>query len=65
LFIALATNIAAICPGFNFGIGNKQKDTCKVNGWNVYDDKCKKVNHLTTTGNPCDKGIFGCTPKPI
>ena len=32
---------------------------------NVYDDSCNQVDGLTTTGNPCDEGIFGCSPPPI
>ena len=32
---------------------------------NVYDDSCNQVDGLSTTGNPCDQGIFGCSPAPI
>jgi hypothetical protein len=32
---------------------------------NVYDDSCNQVDGLTTTGNPCTNGIFGCSPPPI
>ena len=31
----------------------------------VYDDSCNHVDSLTTTGNPCTSGTFGCTPPPI
>ncbi|KAJ7495419.1 hypothetical protein FB451DRAFT_1020090 [Mycena latifolia] len=75
LFVALATNVAAICPGFNFGIGNQINlgggtSRCKLNArpvrtWNVYDDSCNQVDGLTTNQNPCDEGIFGCSPPPI
>ena len=84
----LASQAVAICPGFNFGIGNEQSlgngvNRCKcytlplnVNlnddglfvfflTGNVYDDNCNVVDGLTTTGNPCDQGIFGCTAAPI
>ncbi|KAJ7479105.1 hypothetical protein FB451DRAFT_1131297 [Mycena latifolia] len=59
LFVALATNVAAICPGFNFGIGNQ------MDLGNVYDDRCNQVDGLTTNQNPCTQGIFGCSPPPI
>jgi hypothetical protein len=81
----LAYQAAAICPGFNYGIGNVQNlgngvNRCKLfliklfkkidrDGLllvgSVYDDSCKQVDGLTTTGNPCTQGIFGCTPPPI
>jgi len=32
---------------------------------NVYDANCNQVDGLTTTGNPCTNGIFGCSPPPI
>jgi hypothetical protein len=32
---------------------------------NVYDDSCNQVDGLTTTGNPCTNGIFGCSPPPV
>ena len=31
----------------------------------VYDDSCNQVDGLTTSGNPCDQGIFGCSPPPV
>ncbi|PPR06950.1 hypothetical protein CVT24_011013 [Panaeolus cyanescens] len=63
------THVAGICPGFNFGIGNVipqgQIGSAFVNRWNVYDDSCNIVDGLTTSGNPCTAGIFGCTGSPI
>ncbi|KAM6498825.1 hypothetical protein JOM56_006773 [Amanita muscaria] len=53
----VASQVAAICPGFNYGIGNLQRT--------VYDDSCNAVDGLTTNQNPCTEGIFGCTPPPI
>jgi hypothetical protein len=91
--LATTTTVVAICPGFNFAIGNVipqgQIGDAQVNRCmslsarnfklslevayriqffpvgNVYDDSCNVVDGLTTTGNPCDEGIFGCTPPPI
>jgi hypothetical protein len=61
----------AICPGFNFGIGNVQ-NVGKIGDkqghhWNVYDDHCNVVDGLTTTENPCTSrtGIFQCSPNPV
>ena len=31
----------------------------------VYDQDCNVVDGLSTTGNPCNYGIFGCSPAPI
>ena len=31
----------------------------------VYDDSCNHVDSLTTNGNPCDSGTFGCSPPPV
>lgn len=87
---ATVTGVAAICPGYNYGIGNQMKlgsgvSRCTSSGsffsafspillvtdvvWactgDVYDDSCKVVDSLTTTGNPCTQGIFGCTPPPV
>ncbi|KAF1968340.1 hypothetical protein BU23DRAFT_541261 [Bimuria novae-zelandiae CBS 107.79] len=63
--ISLAGSAAAICPGFNFGIGNQQDLGNGISRWNVYDDSCNAVDGLTTTKNPCTEGIFGCSPEPI
>ncbi|KAF5346062.1 hypothetical protein D9756_010804 [Leucocoprinus leucothites] len=63
--IASSTQVAAICPGFNFGIGNLQDLGNGIHRWNVYDDSCNQVDGLTTTNNPCTEGIFGCSPPPI
>ncbi|KAL1606231.1 hypothetical protein SLS60_003633 [Paraconiothyrium brasiliense] len=68
VFIAassLAGSALAICPGFNYGIGNQQKLGGGISRWSVYDDSCKVVDSLTTTKNPCTQGIFGCSPAPI
>ncbi|KAF7796660.1 hypothetical protein EIP86_007843 [Pleurotus ostreatoroseus] len=62
---AITGQVFAICPGFNFAIGNQQDLGGGVSRWNVYDDSCNVVDGLTTTGNPCDSGIFGCSPPPI
>ncbi|KAJ6548833.1 hypothetical protein B0H19DRAFT_952868 [Mycena capillaripes] len=63
--VALSTTVSAICPGFNFGIGNVIPEGNGVNRWNVYDDSCNVVDGLTTNQNPCTEGIFGCSPPPI
>ncbi|KAJ3561981.1 hypothetical protein NP233_g9856 [Leucocoprinus birnbaumii] len=65
-FIFSGQLVAAICPGFNYGIGNVQDLGSGFKRWTVYDDSCKAVDSLTTTGNPCTSGgTFGCTPPPI
>ncbi|KAL5115789.1 hypothetical protein ACEQ8H_006284 [Pleosporales sp. CAS-2024a] len=60
-----ASFASAICPGFNFGIGNVQNLGNGINKWSVYDDSCKVVDSLTTNQNPCTSGMFGCSPAPI
>ncbi|KAJ7461616.1 hypothetical protein FB451DRAFT_1341255 [Mycena latifolia] len=65
LFFALATNVGAICPGFDFGIGNQIGLGGGVNRWNVYDANCNQVDGLTTNQNPCNEGIFGCSPPSL
>lgn len=67
LFIAAssASFAAAICPGFNYGVGSQQKLSDTVYRWTIYDDSCKAVDSLTTSRNPCDTSTFGCTPDPI
>ncbi|KAJ6536932.1 hypothetical protein B0H19DRAFT_962767 [Mycena capillaripes] len=64
IFVALASSVGAICPGFNFGIGNAipQGD---VTRWKVYDDNCNVVDGTTTNQNPCTTGIFGCSGPPV
>ncbi|KAJ4356800.1 uncharacterized protein N0V89_004837 [Didymosphaeria variabile] len=62
---SLAGSALAICPGFNYGIGNQQKLGNGISRWTVYDDSCKAVDGLTTTKNPCTQGIFGCSGSPI
>ncbi|KAF7378412.1 hypothetical protein MSAN_00267800 [Mycena sanguinolenta] len=65
ILVALGVNVGAICPGFNYAIGNVIPEGNGVNRWNVYDDSCNVVDGLTTTQNPCTEGIFGCSPPPI
>lgn len=77
------SSVLAICPGFNYGVGNVQSlgngiSRCKCfvsssfplkftwyNAGTVYDDGCNAVDSLTTTGNPCTSGTFGCSPPPV
>ncbi|KZP28451.1 hypothetical protein FIBSPDRAFT_701035, partial [Athelia psychrophila] len=61
----LASQVVAICPGYNYGIGNVISEGNGVNRWNVYDDSCNVVDGLTTNQNPCNEGIFSCSPPPI
>ncbi|KAJ3554029.1 hypothetical protein NP233_g12509 [Leucocoprinus birnbaumii] len=61
----LASQVTAICPGSNFGIGNVQHLGGATNRWSVYDDTCNQVDGLTTSKDPCTEGIFGCTPPPV
>ncbi|KAJ7153304.1 hypothetical protein C8R46DRAFT_912582 [Mycena filopes] len=65
LLVSLATTVSAICPGFNYGIGNVIGEGNGINRWNVYDDSCNVVDGLTTNENPCTTHIFGCSPPPI
>ncbi|KAJ7495418.1 hypothetical protein FB451DRAFT_1478184 [Mycena latifolia] len=67
LFAALGTNVSAICPGFNYGIGHQINEVEGFNVWKVYDAHCNKVDSLDTPGNPCtdQSGIFGCSPPPV
>ncbi|EIM79478.1 uncharacterized protein STEHIDRAFT_135748 [Stereum hirsutum FP-91666 SS1] len=62
-------HVVAICPGFNYGVGNAQDQgklgNSEVTRWNVYDDGCNVVDSLTTTTNPCESGTFSCTGSPI
>ncbi|KAH9889464.1 hypothetical protein C8Q73DRAFT_654260 [Cubamyces lactineus] len=62
---ATASQVSAICPGFNYAIGNQIVLGGGYSRWNVYDDSCNVADGLTTNGNPCDQGIFGCSPPPI
>ncbi|KAH9889471.1 hypothetical protein C8Q73DRAFT_159755 [Cubamyces lactineus] len=67
-FAALATaasQVSAVCPGFNYAIGNQQVIGDGISRWTVYDDSCNAVDGLLTNENPCDQGIFGCSPPPI
>ncbi|KAF9036753.1 hypothetical protein BJ165DRAFT_1532854 [Panaeolus papilionaceus] len=67
--LLVVNQVAAICPGFNFGIGNVidqgKLGDAEVSRWNVYNDNCDVVDGLTTTENPCFSGTFGCSPPPI
>ncbi|KAJ7933349.1 hypothetical protein B0H13DRAFT_2507001, partial [Mycena leptocephala] len=65
VLLGLSITAHAICPGFNFAIGNVISLGEDVNRWNVYDSSCIVVDGLTTTKNPCTQGIFGCSPAPI
>ncbi|KAK7706665.1 hypothetical protein SLS64_007496 [Diaporthe eres] len=60
-----ASSVGAICPGFNAGIGHQQNLGGGVSRWTIYDTNCRAIDSLTTTGNPCDSGMFGCSPPPI
>ncbi|KAH6911988.1 hypothetical protein BKA70DRAFT_1184522 [Coprinopsis sp. MPI-PUGE-AT-0042] len=60
-----ASFAAAICPGFNYGIGNQQALGNGVSKWTVYNAGCGAVDSLITAGNPCNQGIFGCSPPPV
>ncbi|GJE91237.1 hypothetical protein PsYK624_073860 [Phanerochaete sordida] len=62
---AAASQVGAVCPGFNYAIGNEQQLGNGINRWLVYDDGCNQVDGLTTAGNPCTQGIFGCSPPPV
>ncbi|KAK7690585.1 hypothetical protein QCA50_005683 [Cerrena zonata] len=63
--VLIVGDAVAICPGFNFGIGNVVPLSQGFNRWNVFDDSCNAVDGLTTNGNPCTQGIFACSPAPI
>ncbi|OAL56966.1 hypothetical protein IQ07DRAFT_582246 [Pyrenochaeta sp. DS3sAY3a] len=65
LLAPLAGSVVAICPGFNYGIGNVQNLGNGINRWTIYDSGCRAVDSLTTNKNPCDSGTFGCSPPPI
>ncbi|KAI0653514.1 hypothetical protein C8Q70DRAFT_927606 [Cubamyces menziesii] len=56
---------ADICPGFNYAIGNQIVIGDGISRWNVYDHSCNAIDGLITEENPCDAGIFGCSPPPI
>ncbi|KAH9475976.1 hypothetical protein JR316_0011541 [Psilocybe cubensis] len=65
--LALAHGATAVCSGFNFAIGNVQRLDARTNRWFVYNTDCKQVDGLTisSSDNPCNHGIFGCSPPPI
>ncbi|KAF9556825.1 hypothetical protein CPC08DRAFT_669374 [Agrocybe pediades] len=64
---ALFNVAVAVCPGFNFAVGNQQKlgGIDNASRWTIYDDSCNPVDSLTTNQNPCDSTTFGCSPPPI
>ncbi|KAG2002005.1 hypothetical protein CC2G_004856 [Coprinopsis cinerea AmutBmut pab1-1] len=64
VLLPMVASAIAICPGFNFGIGNVIRLDSGMNRWNVYNSDCVVVDGLTTTQNPCNSGTFGCTPAP-
>ncbi|VDB90157.1 unnamed protein product [Peniophora sp. CBMAI 1063] len=63
--IAAAGHASAICPGYNYGIGNQHPLDNGLSAWTVYDDSCNPVDGLQTSGNPCTQGIFTCSGDPI
>ncbi|KAJ7510746.1 hypothetical protein B0H11DRAFT_1789828, partial [Mycena galericulata] len=65
ILIGFSITARAICPGFNFAIGNLIPLPEGVDRWNVYNGSCIVVDGLTTANNPCNQGIFGCSPAPI
>ncbi|KAJ7362363.1 hypothetical protein DFH08DRAFT_682841 [Mycena albidolilacea] len=65
VLIGLSITAHAICPGFNFAIGDTNPLAEGVSRWNVYNGSCIVVDGLTTTKNPCTQGIFGCSPAPV
>ncbi|KAF8217358.1 hypothetical protein K438DRAFT_1798724 [Mycena galopus ATCC 62051] len=67
VLVGLSITAHAICPGFDFAIGNVIPLSEHVNRWNVYDDSCSVIDGLSlnSTGNPCNQRIFGCSPAPI
>ncbi|EAU89930.1 hypothetical protein CC1G_08412 [Coprinopsis cinerea okayama7 len=65
VLLPMISSAIAICPGFNFGVGNVIPLGNGVNRWNVYNSNCDVVDGLTTNQNPCTSGTFGCTPPPI
>ncbi|KAL4258206.1 hypothetical protein AB1N83_010423 [Pleurotus pulmonarius] len=62
LLVGTAT---AICPGFDFGIGNSRAIGDGLSRWDVFDDGCNVVDGLTTNINPCNQVIFACSPPPL
>ncbi|KAF8193829.1 hypothetical protein K438DRAFT_1828118 [Mycena galopus ATCC 62051] len=67
VLIGLSITAHAICPGFDFAIGDVIPLSGGISHWNVYDNNCSVVDGLTvnSTGNACTQGIFGCSPAPI
>ncbi|KAK0473436.1 hypothetical protein IW261DRAFT_1423649 [Armillaria novae-zelandiae] len=60
-----ASSVAAICPGYNFGIMDVGYDVgTGREGYAVVDDSCNQVAGAITT-NVCDEPLFSCSPAPI
>ncbi|KAG7445808.1 uncharacterized protein BT62DRAFT_932973 [Guyanagaster necrorhizus] len=61
----LASSVAAICPGYNYGIIDLGYDVgTGKEGYAVVDDSCNQVAGAITT-NVCDEPLFSCSPAPI
>ncbi|KAG7096337.1 hypothetical protein E1B28_003781 [Marasmius oreades] len=65
LGLVLAEQANAICPGYNYGIGNVQHLADGGDRWTIYDTNCGPVDSLVTDQNPCTQGVFECSPPPI
>ncbi|TFK68310.1 hypothetical protein BDN72DRAFT_841998 [Pluteus cervinus] len=65
--LALADVALSVCPGFNYAIGNAQPLNTGYKRWLIYDDSCKEADNLvmTTDGNLCTSGVFGCSSPPL
>ncbi|PBK83947.1 hypothetical protein ARMGADRAFT_1170315 [Armillaria gallica] len=60
-----ASSVAAICPGYNFGIMDLGFDVgTGREGYAVVDDSCNQVAGAITT-NVCNEPLFSCSPAPI
>ncbi|KAK0450311.1 uncharacterized protein EV420DRAFT_1646550 [Desarmillaria tabescens] len=60
-----ASSVAAICPGYNYGIIDVGRDVATgKEGYAVVDDSCTQVAGAITS-NPCDEPLFSCSPPPI
>jgi hypothetical protein len=63
LLLLLVPSALAMCPGFNYGIGDAQNFQNLGKSYSVYDASCNRVDGITTRGDPCrdSSGIFSCT----
>jgi hypothetical protein len=63
ILLHLLPSALAMCPGFNYGIGNAQNFNNLGKSYSVYDASCNRVDGITTKGDPChdSSGIFSCT----